>query len=297
MIKMMCNVFSPCLQIRNFVSVILLLSPCYAVGGDMEEVDPKKHIRQVVNDDVLSGWVITADFDVDNDGDMDFLVAHEYESSGSNVSWWIFFKENEKFYLSKELSTLSGNINKFDFRSVDAFGGKKAFVVYSKLNAARGSVWAHRYEKKGSGEIVRHDKKLKSIELSHKEGESEDDWEFLEKNFNDDSIASQVLSNYKRYSKQEAKEKFGGVDSSAVDEGTESSSKSESPGEKSSEKTRTQSGDGSSEKEKIRNDFEKGSDQPQKKLGIEPWVATLGVMTLIALGGWFLYRRHKARSR
>lgn len=193
---------------RISVALVSILWCVSTMAGNLVQMDPKDDIRQVLSDDVLAGWVVTASFDVDQDGDMDKLVAHEHASSGGNLSWTVFFRESDDYFISETSSGLSGHIYKFEFAPVKVFDGKRAFITYSKSNAVSGTVRASRFEKVGPKKVVRHDRKLRDINLSDKEGESSGDWEFLEKTFGKDSVPSQVLNDYRRYSEEEAKAKF-----------------------------------------------------------------------------------------
>jgi len=143
--------------------------------------------------------------DVDGDGDNDFLVGNELEAKGGTptLRWRVYFQEDGKFYYSKDEAWLQTGVKHVALGKAPEDESKNALL--SGARSGDGDlyiIYAVRFEKIGE-KTWKKVRSAKTLVIGPQISESEvARW---------GSDVSEMFRNYKEYSIEEAKEKFGGV--------------------------------------------------------------------------------------
>lgn len=129
-----------------------------AFSEEWEVRDPHQDIVNTLSSERNAGWVITGKLDVDDDGDLDLLVAHEYllNSSVDNpgyASFLVYFREGDKFLFSRELTSVPIYFDNVEFRQLKGTSTHRALIRYETVEGVYDRVVAVWYEREASREL------------------------------------------------------------------------------------------------------------------------------------------------
>jgi len=147
-----------CIKTAKLFLGILFFVASPAFCNEWEEIDPEKDIVNTLSDDRSAGWMITGQLDLDGDGDLDTLVAHEYLMEGYTkdidfADFLVYFKEGEKFLFARKVGLIRAYFNNVEFRDLKGTSGNNALIKYDTAAGVYDRVFAAWYGKDSSGEI------------------------------------------------------------------------------------------------------------------------------------------------
>lgn len=253
-------------------------------------IPPEEMAKKIIKEGRIKSWVRIAEVDIDRDGDMDKFMTSDKSHSRGNVLWRVYFNEGGEYFYTQD-GSFSGRIDMLGAGRLEEMDGNWGIVTYSKGSASTGVVHGVWFEKINEKEVRKHEKKFFRVNVGHKSETREEEKTKIEDIFS--RADEDVFEEVKHYTVEEFIEEHG----LEVDKDTEKWSRSEGREEDASKKSEPQSREETSEKKNGNNDSDKDSDSDQKEIGITAWIAALGVLALMAIGGWFFYRRYKAGSR
>lgn len=129
-----------------------------AFSNEWIEIDPRNEIVKTLKSERGAGWVITGQLDIDGDGDLDMLVAHEYLMEGHDkgvdfADFLVYFAEGKKFLFARRVGLIRAYLSNVEFRSVKGTSGNNALIKYDTVAGKYDRIFAAWYEKDSSGEL------------------------------------------------------------------------------------------------------------------------------------------------
>lgn len=199
-----------------FVSMVhFLLIGQVAASVDFEERDPVKDIFNALSSEHSAGWLITGHLDVDGDGDLDMLVAHEYllgSAGGGEIDhakFFVYIREKDSYFMSRRIGLVPIYFHNVEFRRLKGTSGHRALIKYETAGGWHDRVFAMWYEKDAEGNLVQRATFFPSSALidSNEDdivsAEVPDEW--AKRGLSIDK----VLKNYRRLSLEEARRVYG----------------------------------------------------------------------------------------
>lgn len=194
-----------CLLFGMFVSDVV-------IANAWEARSPLEDIRNTLSDERSAGWVITAKMDLDQDGDLDTLVSHEYlsraeQSGDTTVIWLVYLNEDGEHFFDRKAGTFPSSLNRLMWCPIKASDGTPAIIQDLGKGAGKRDIVAVWFERDEEGALVRNMKRDSSSNIDSKNQKCIP--EMPDNNGRNRWIsASELFSEFRKLSKEEARKIF-----------------------------------------------------------------------------------------